>query len=141
MRPDDVRVSTQGVCVFETSRAAGTGAEGAALVDCEGRLAATLVWPTLSDGVVIERRDQPAVGVRRALAPHGTGHWVVSIGGVHDMSVIGDLLADSAVVIRGERVVAEAFAQGRREYAVSCVADLDPILGVSLVLAIDHLGR
>jgi hypothetical protein len=140
MHPDDVRVVTQGVCVFETSRASGPGDEGAALVDREGRLAATLLWPASSKVVVIERGDQPPVGVRGALAPHGTGRWVVSGDGVHDMFVIGEL-ADSALVVRGERVVAEAFALGRREYEVTFAADADPILVVSLVLAVDRLRR
>lgn len=141
-RPGDVRVVTKDVCVFETSRVGEAGAEGAALVDHEGCLAATLLWQASSQVVVIERRDQPPVRVRKALAPRGTGRWVVSVAGVHeDMSVIGDLLADSAVVVRGERVVGEAFALGRREYVVSLAADTDPILAVSLVLAVDHLGR
>jgi hypothetical protein len=142
MRPGDIRVVTGDVCVFKTSRVGGAGAEGTALVDSEGCLAATLLWHASSSNVVIiERRNQPPVRVREALTPHGTGRWVASVGGVHDMSMIGDLLADSAVVIRGERVIAEAFALGRREYVVTLASDTDPVLAVSLVLAVDHLGR
>jgi hypothetical protein len=90
--------------------------------------------------VVVDRLGQRRYTVRRAMAPHGTGHWTVSHRDALAMEVFGDMLAAHAIVSQDARVVAEVAAEGLGEYSVTCQWGVDPPLVLGVVLAIDHLG-
>lgn len=140
--PGGVRISSQHVCLYEVPQAQWSGGGQTTLVDVEGRCAAVLSQPPLGpDVVLINRPGHRPVSVRRAFAPHGTGQWSVDAGDSLPMSVWGDMLAVRAVLQQGDRVVADVTAEGGREYVVTCVRDVDPVLVLSIVFAVDHLGH
>lgn len=55
--------------------------------------------------VLVDRAGQRRHTVRRAMAPHGTGHWSVYRDDGLAMAVFGDMLAADAIISEDGRVV------------------------------------
>jgi len=137
-----VDVLTHHVRVFRMQQGRWPRAGQVTLFDADGGCSAWLTQPPRTTGVVVvDRAGHRRHTVRRAMAPHGTGHWNVYRDDSLAMAVFGDMLAAHAIISEDGRVVADVAADGLGEYSVTCRWGVDPPLVLSVVLAIDHLGH